>query len=106
MSKFEEREKSFEAKYARDQEKAFKISARRNKLFGLWAAERMGLTGEAAEAYAREVIKADFEEPGSMDVFRKVWNDLQAKGVDISEHRVMREMERFLEVAREQIENS
>jgi hypothetical protein len=103
MSNFDDREKAQEAKYAQDQEIDFKASARRSKLVGLWAADLMGITGEAADAYAREVIEADFEEAGDEDVFRKVFGDLQAKNVDISEHRVRRQMDDLLDQAKEQI---
>ena len=72
MSNFDDREKAQEAKYAHDQEISFKANARRNKLLGLWVAEQLGLSGDAADAYAREVIESDFEEPGDEDVFRKV----------------------------------
>ncbi|HZD25257.1 MAG TPA: DUF1476 domain-containing protein [Alphaproteobacteria bacterium] len=103
MSTFDEREKSYEAKYAYDQETNFKINARRNRLFGEWAAEQLGLSGSEAEAYAKQVIAADFDKPGDEDVFAKVWADLQEKGVEISEHRVRKRMSDLLEVAREQI---
>lgn len=103
MSKFGDREKGFEAKFAHDEELNFKIAARRNKLLGLWAAELMGLMGDDAKAYAVEVIKSDFEEPGDEDVYRKVKGDLDARGLDVSEHRVRREMEDKLSLAREQI---
>ncbi|ABV92817.1 protein of unknown function DUF1476 [Dinoroseobacter shibae DFL 12 = DSM 16493] len=76
MTTFDDRENAFEAKYAHDAEMQFKADARRNKLLGLWAAELMGKTGEDAAAYAREVIKSDFEEAGHEDVFRKVSGDL------------------------------
>ncbi|MXY32711.1 MAG: DUF1476 domain-containing protein [Boseongicola sp. SB0664_bin_43] len=76
MSTFDEREDAFEAKFARDAEMQFKAEARRNKLLGLWAAELLGKTGDAASAYASEVVKADFEEPGDEDVLRKVAGDL------------------------------
>ncbi|WP_372892253.1 DUF1476 domain-containing protein [Rhodosalinus sp.] len=76
MSTFDDREHAFEAKFAHDAEMQFKAEARRNKLLGLWAAEKLGKTGEAAEAYAREVVKADFEEAGHEDVVRKVAGDL------------------------------
>ena len=79
MNTFGNREKTFEKKFAHDEETKFKINARRNKLLGLWAAEYLGLEGDDADAYAKQVVKADFEEPGDEDVFRKVWNDLQAK---------------------------
>ncbi len=103
MSTFDKREKGFELKYVHDQEITFKATARRNKLLGLWAAEKMGMTGEAAQAYAKEVIKADFDEPGEEDVFRKVFADVQKTGV--SEHQVRREMSELLETARQQIIN-
>lgn len=103
MSQFDKREKNFENKFAHDQELEFKAQARRNKLLGLWAAEKMGLSGPDADAYAREVIKADFEEAGDEDVFRKVRGDFDAKGVDLSDHQIRREMEEKLILAREQV---
>jgi hypothetical protein len=103
MTSFDDREKAYEAKYVHDQETAFKINARRNKLLGLWAAELMDIAGQAAEDYAKEVVKSDFEEVGEEDVYRKVMGDLQAKGIDISEHRLRRKMSELLEVAREQV---
>lgn len=103
MSTFNDREKGFENKFKHDQELKFKAEARRNKLLGLWAADLMGLTGEAAESYAKEVVVADFDEPGDEDVFRKVFGDLQEKGVDKSEHQVRRQMQELLATAQEQI---
>ena len=103
MTKFDDREKAFEAKYKLDQERAFKANARRCQLVGLWAAEQMGITGEAAEAYAKEVVVADFEKPGQDDVVEKLLADLTAKGLDISEHMVRIEMDRFYEEAARQI---
>ncbi len=88
MTTFEEREKAFEAKYKRDQELRFKVGARRNKLLGLWAAQLMGLSGDAAQGYAREVVAADFQRPGDQDVVEKIIQDLAGKGVEMSEHRV------------------
>ena len=79
MTTFDDRENAFENKYAHDAEMQFKAEARRNKLLGLWAAELMGKTGDEADAYAREVVKADFEEAGSEDVVRKVAADLDGK---------------------------
>jgi hypothetical protein len=76
MTTFDDRENAFENKYAHDAEMQFRAEARRNKLLGLWAAALMGKTGDAADAYAKEVIKADFEEAGDEDVFRKVSGDL------------------------------
>lgn len=101
MSTFDRREKGFESKYVHDQEITFKATARRNKLLGLWAAEKLGLAGEAADTYAMEVVKSDFDEPGDEDVFRKVFGDLEKRGV--SEHQVRREMSTLLETARQQI---
>ncbi len=101
MSTFDKREKGFESKYVHDQEITFKPTARRNKLLGLWAAEKLGLAGEAADTYAMEVVKSDFDEPGDEDVFRKVFGDLEDRGV--SEHQVRREMTELLEIARQQV---
>jgi hypothetical protein len=103
MAQFDDRKKTFENKFAHDQELAFKAMARRNKLLGLWAAAQMGLSGPAADEYAKEVVKADFEEAGDEDVFRKVRQDLDAKGVNVSDHQIRREMESLLETARQQI---
>lgn len=103
MTTFDDREKSFEAKFKHDAELRFKIVARRNKLLGLWAAEQMGVTGEAADAYAKEVIASDFEEPGDDDVLRKVLGDFEQKGVAMTEPRLRKEMERLLDTARREI---
>ncbi|GGD09151.1 DUF1476 domain-containing protein [Pyruvatibacter mobilis] len=105
MSSLDKRGKDFENKFAHDQELEFKAVARRNKLLGLWAAEEMGLSGEDAQAYAKEVVKADFEEAGEEDVFRKVSGDFSAKGVDKSEHQIRRTMQELLVKAREQVAN-
>jgi len=88
MTTFDQRKEGFEKKFAHDEELRFKATARRNKLLGLWAAEKMGVTGEAAEAYAKEVVVADFEESGDEDVFRKVSGDLKAKGVSVADDQV------------------
>ena len=82
MSSFDDRQDAFEKKFAHDSEMQFKAEARRNKLLGLWAADLMGKSGDAADAYAREVIKADFEEAGDEDVFRKVSGDLGDKATE------------------------
>jgi hypothetical protein len=105
MTTFKNREEGFEKKFAHDEELKFKATARRNKLLGLWAAEKMGVTGEAAEAYAKEVIKADFEEAGDDDVFRKVRGDFDAKGVDQSDHQIRRTMDELLQTAMDQLRN-
>jgi hypothetical protein len=104
MATFNDRQKGEEAKFARTAELDFKINARRNKLLGLWVAEKIGLTGGAADVYAKEVVQVDFSEPGSEDVFRKIWADLQKAKVGVSEHQVRREMDRFKEVAAGQIQ--
>ena len=103
MSGFDDRERAFEKKYEKDQELQFKATARRNRLLGLWAAGLMGITGEAAEAYAKEVVKADFEKPGEDDVVDKVMADFKAKGVAQSEHQLRRKMDELLGVAKQQI---
>ncbi len=105
MAQFKNRQKGFEEKHRRDQEQDFKVQARRNKLLGLWAAEKMGLDAAEAEVYAKEVIVSDFDEPGDNDVLRKVFGDLQGKGVDISEHLVRREMDELMAVARKDLES-
>lgn len=104
MATFDEREKGFERKFALDAELEFKAMARRNKLLGLWAAEKMGITGADAEAYAKEVVKSDFQEAGDEDVLRKVKSDLDAKGVVQSEHQIRRKMDELLAKAREQVQ--
>jgi hypothetical protein len=103
MSQFDERKSAEESNYVRNEELDFKVTARRNKLLGAWAAGLMGLEGEAAEDYAKSIVMADFEEAGDDDVYRKVKSDLDAKGVDVSEHQVRREMESLLETARAQL---
>ena len=92
MTTFDKREEGFEKKFAHDEELRFKANARRNKLLGLWAAEKMGLSGPAADAYAKEVVVADFEEAGDDDVFRKVRKDLDAKGVAQSDQDIRKTM--------------
>ena len=103
MASFDDRKKGFENKFAHDEEMKFKAEARRNKLLGLWAAEKLGLTGDEAEAYAKEVVKSDFEEPGDEDVFRKVRGDFDAKKVDQSDHQIRRQMEDLMVTAMQQI---
>ena len=103
MSQFDERKSAEESNYVRNEELDFKVIARRNKLLGMWAAGLMGLDGDAASDYAKSVVVADFEEAGEDDVFRKVKGDLQAKGLDTSDHQIRREMESLLETARAQL---
>ena len=103
MTTFDKREEGFEKQFAHDEELKFKAMARRNKLLGLWAAEKMGVSGPAAEAYAKEVVMADFEEAGDDDVLRKVRKDFDAKGVDQSDHQIRRTMQELMETAVAQI---
>ena len=89
--------------FIRQDDREFKVVARRNRLLGVWAAERLGITGNAAEAYVKAVIASDFEEPGDKDVVRRVMADFADKGVDMTEDRLRQEMEALLDVARGQI---
>ncbi len=102
MTNLSDREKAFETRFARDAELQFKVTARRNRLLGHWAAEKLGLTPAEADAYAKEVIAADFEEVGEEDVFRKLAGDLAAKGIDVSDHEIRRAMEDKMVEARRQ----
>jgi hypothetical protein len=104
MTSFEDREKGFERKFAHDEELKFRANARRNKLLGLWAAEKLGLTGDAAQTYARTVIKTDMEEPGEEDVFRMLRRDFDAKNVEQSDHQIRRMMADLMSEAVLQIE--
>jgi hypothetical protein len=103
MTTFDKREEGFEKKFAHDEELRFKANARRNKLLGLWAAEKMGVSGAAADAYAKEVVVADFEEAGDDDVFRKVHRDFDAKGVAQSDQDIRKAMTDLMGLAIEQI---
>ena len=104
MTTFEDREKGYERKFAHDQELKFRATARRNEMLGLWAAEQLGLSGEEAQAYAKEVIKADLEIPGDDDVFRKIRRDFDAKGVQKSDHQIRSKIVDLMGVAISQIE--
>jgi hypothetical protein len=104
MNTFDERQKGFENKFAHDEELRFKATARRNKLLGQWAAEKLGLEGDAALAYAKEVVASDFEEAGDHDVVRKVVADFTAANVDQSEHQVRRTMDELMQTAIDQIQ--
>ena len=99
MSTFDKREEGFEKKFAMDSEQKFKAEARRNRLLGLWAAEKLGITGDAATAYAKEVVASDFEESGDADVVRKVLADLTAKGVAVSEPELRVKMDELMAAA-------
>jgi hypothetical protein len=104
MKSLEDRQKGFEAAFQRDQELAFRIKARRNRLFGLWAAERLGLpAGDAADGYARTVVAADFEAPGDDDVVGKVRSDLAEQGLAITETELRAELSRAAAEARRQL---
>ena len=104
MTTFDKRKDAFESKFAHDEETRFKVMARRNKLLGLWAAELLGKSGEEAEAYARTVVAADFEEAGDEDVFRKVRQDFDAGGVQQPDHQIRRTMDELMQTAVAQIE--
>ena len=103
MTTFDDRERAFETRYARDQEMQFKIIARRNRLLGQWAAGLMGLTEAEADAYAKEVVRADFEEAGDEDVIRKVLGDLTSAGVECDEARIRQTLEHKTVEARRQL---
>jgi hypothetical protein len=103
MTTFNNREKAFEDKYKHDQDLQFKVEVRRNKLLGLWVAEMLGLSGADADAYAKEVVSSDFEEPGDADVVRKVLGDTEPKNLDLNEHSLRKKMGELLTVSKEQI---
>ena len=103
MTTFDKREEGFEKQFAHDEELRFKANARRNKMLGLWAAQKLGLTGAEADAYAQEVIVADLEEAGDHDVFRKIRKDFDAKGVQESDHQIRRTMDELMAAAVAQI---
>ncbi|HEV7877917.1 DUF1476 domain-containing protein [Bradyrhizobium sp.] len=103
MSNFDKREEGFEKKFAMDEEQKFKAMARRNRLLGLWAAEKLGMSGEAATAYAKEVVAADFEQPGDNDVVHKVTRDLAGKGIAVTEPELRAKMDELLAQAVAQI---
>ena len=92
MTTFDKREDAFEKQFAHDEELKFKATARRNKRLGLWAAEKLGLTGAEADSYALSVVMADFEESGDHDVVRKIRKDFDTKGVEQSDHQIGRVM--------------
>jgi hypothetical protein len=96
MTTFDKREEAFEQQFAHDEELRFKATARRNKLLGLWAAEKLGLKGAEADSYALSVVMSDFEETGDRDVMRKIRKDFDAKGVVQSDHQISREMNELM----------
>jgi hypothetical protein len=99
MTTFDKREEGFEKQFAHDEELRFKANARRNKMLGMWAAEKLGKSGADAEAYAKEVVMADFEEAGDDDVFKKVRKDFDAQGVNQSDHQIRRTMTELMDKA-------
>ena len=103
MSGIDDRGDAFEKKFAHDAEMQFKAEARRNKLLGQWAAEKLGKTADQIDEYAKEVVRADFDEPGDEDAFRKIRQDFDNAGVDQSDHQIRRTMEDLLNTAKEQI---
>jgi hypothetical protein len=104
MASFDKRKEGFENKFAHDEELRFKANARRNKLLGLWAAEKLGKSGDDAQIYAREVIRSDMQEAGDEDVFRKVRGDFDAANVAQSDHQIRRTMEELMAEAVAQLE--
>jgi hypothetical protein len=106
MTTFDDRERAHEAKFARDEDMAFRVTARRNKLLGQWAAARMGLTPEETDAYAKSVVQADFEEAGDEDVVRKLLGDLTAAGVETADEEVRKALSDLTVEARRQLMES
>ncbi len=105
MTTFDKREEGFERKFALDEEMKFRATARRNKLLGQWAAEKLGLSGAEAEAYVKAVVAADFEEAGDDDVFRKVRKDFDAKKIEQSDHQIRRTMDELFGKALQQLQS-
>jgi hypothetical protein len=103
MPSFADREKEFETRFKHDEELRFKVTARRNRLLGLWAAEKMGLSGDAADAYAKSVIAAEFDKGGDKHVVEKVLADLTAKGQAVTAAQVQFELNHFAETAKQQL---
>jgi len=103
MTSIDDREKAFENKFAHDQELQFKAEMRRNKLLALWAAELMGLSDDEAASYVGEVLKSDLEEAGDEDVYRKLKGDFDAKGIDVSEHKIRTTMDEKFAEAKKQV---
>ncbi|MDB5736409.1 MAG: hypothetical protein JWO65_77 [Sphingomonas bacterium] len=106
MTTFDDRERAFESGFAHEQEMAFRVTARRNRLLGVWAAGLMGLTPAETDAYAKAVVQAEFEESGDEDVIRKLFGDLVSANIDIDEGRVRTMMEDKTVEARRQLMES
>lgn len=105
MTTFDKRKDDAETHFKHKEELRFKATARRNKLFGLWVAEQMGLAGASADAYAKEMVSADFARPGDSDVIEKAMTDLKRAGVEVSEHHLRKEFDRLMKIARKQMES-
>lgn len=103
MTQFDDRERAYEAKFAHDEQMSFRIIARRNRLLGEWAARQMGLSDEETASYAKDVVRADFEEAGDEDVIRKVLGDLTGAGLDVSESEIREALGHKMIEARRQI---
>ncbi len=103
MSTFDDREHAFENKFTHDQELTFRVTSRRNKLLGLWAAQLLGIHGSEAETYAKSVVATDIEKPGDSDVVAKVLSDFKARAIEMSEHRLRKYMDELMQTARQQI---
>ncbi|PZN52477.1 MAG: DUF1476 domain-containing protein [Proteobacteria bacterium] len=106
MTSMKDRQEGFERKFALDEEQKFRATARRNKALGLWAAEKLGKTGEDAEAYAKEVVVSDLQEAGDHDVLRKILADFQAAGVQQSEHQIRRTMDELMVEAMQYVKDA
>ena len=105
MTTFDDRERQEETRFKHQQELAFKARNRGNKMFGLWVAEQLGLSGAEAESYAKDVVVADFDLPGDEDIYSKVRADLEAKSLQISDHLLQKHLQEFRQIAAEQIKN-
>ena len=103
MANFSDREKGFEEKFRHDEELRFRVVSRRNRLLGLWAAEKLGLTGADADRYAKEVVAADFQKPGDDDVIAKVMADVASKGIRVTEAEIRKKLGDLAETAKTQV---
>src|SRR4051794_19565689 len=105
MTTFDKREEAFEKKFAHDEDLRFRANSRRNRLLGLWAAEKLGLQGAAADAYAKEVVNSDFDDAGDHDIANKIRKDFDAKGVAQSDHQIRRTMDELMAQVMLQLKN-
>jgi hypothetical protein len=103
MTTFDDRERQEETRFKLQQELAFKARNRGNKMFGLWVAEQLGLSGDDAQSYAKDVVVADFDLPGDEDILTKVRTDLEAKSVEVSDHVLQKRLQELRQAAAEQI---